>query len=236
MPSDYIVFGNGIFLSATGSKAAISSDGINWTTFDTVNSIDGERITFGGGYFWKTNTSSSEGLLAYSSDGINWTRVTLTYSGPYYGAAYGDDKFITIKDNSDKAVCFTTGNDCYTLSNNPNTNDTIYSDIGISSELTITSVNTNSITLNDNNTYLYTPAGNKTIGTPISQVHPDWLFNINALGVKFGNISIADNSSNCQLTTNLVTSVSSESTNDQYPSAKLFYDTCGDIQSLINPL
>lgn len=34
----------------------------------------------------------------------------------------------------------------------------------------------------------------------------------------------------------VVTSVSSASTNSQVPSAKLFYDTCGDIESLINAL
>lgn len=39
-----------------------------------------------------------------------------------------------------------------------------------------------------------------------------------------------------QTTTNLVTSVSSSSTDAQYPSAKLFYDTCGDIETLINAL
>jgi hypothetical protein len=39
-----------------------------------------------------------------------------------------------------------------------------------------------------------------------------------------------------QLVSNLVTSVSSASTNSQYPSAKLFYDTCGDIETLINAL
>lgn len=41
---------------------------------------------------------------------------------------------------------------------------------------------------------------------------------------------------NMQTTTNLVTSVSSSSTNSQYPSAKLFYDTCGNIETLINNL
>lgn len=41
---------------------------------------------------------------------------------------------------------------------------------------------------------------------------------------------------NMQVTTNLVTSVSSASTDLQYPSAKLFYDTCGDIETLINAL
>lgn len=42
--------------------------------------------------------------------------------------------------------------------------------------------------------------------------------------------------SNMQTTTNLVTSVSGSSTDSQYPSAKLFYDTCGDIETLINAL
>ncbi len=39
-----------------------------------------------------------------------------------------------------------------------------------------------------------------------------------------------------QDTSNLVTSVSASSTDAQYPSAKLFYDTCGDIETLINAL
>ena len=41
---------------------------------------------------------------------------------------------------------------------------------------------------------------------------------------------------NMQTTTNLVTSVSSSSTDSQYPSAKLFYDTCGDIETAINTI
>lgn len=39
-----------------------------------------------------------------------------------------------------------------------------------------------------------------------------------------------------QTTGSLVTSVSSSSTDEEYPSAKLFYDTCGDIETLINAL
>lgn len=39
-----------------------------------------------------------------------------------------------------------------------------------------------------------------------------------------------------QTTSNLVTSVSASSTDAEYPSAKLFYDTCGDIETLINAL
>lgn len=39
-----------------------------------------------------------------------------------------------------------------------------------------------------------------------------------------------------ELSANIVTSSSSADTDDQMPSAKLFYDTCGDIESLINAL
>ena len=45
---------------------------------------------------------------------------------------------------------------------------------------------------------------------------------------------IDNKTDNMQTTSNLVTSVSSASTDAQYPSAKLFYDTCGDIETLIN--
>ena len=41
---------------------------------------------------------------------------------------------------------------------------------------------------------------------------------------------------NMQTTTNLVTSVSSASTDTQYPSAKLLYDTIGNIESLLNDI
>ena len=44
------------------------------------------------------------------------------------------------------------------------------------------------------------------------------------------------NAENKQDKSNLVTSVSSSSTDSQYPSAKLFYDTCWDIETLINAL
>lgn len=39
-----------------------------------------------------------------------------------------------------------------------------------------------------------------------------------------------------QTTSNLVTSVSGSSTNSQYPSAKLFYDTIGNVETILNTL
>lgn len=50
------------------------------------------------------------------------------------------------------------------------------------------------------------------------------------------NANLANALSGKQDVSNLVTSVSSSSTDSQYPSAKLFYDTCWDIETLINAL
>lgn len=41
---------------------------------------------------------------------------------------------------------------------------------------------------------------------------------------------------NGEISANIVTSVDGSSTDTEIPSAKLFYDTCGDIESLINAL
>lgn len=43
-------------------------------------------------------------------------------------------------------------------------------------------------------------------------------------------------STNYQLKSNLVTSISSSSTDTQYPSAKCVYDLLGDVETLINAL
>lgn len=51
-----------------------------------------------------------------------------------------------------------------------------------------------------------------------------------------GSYADLTGTSGVQVTSNLVTSVSSSSTDTQYPSAKLFYDTVGDIETLINAL
>lgn len=52
----------------------------------------------------------------------------------------------------------------------------------------------------------------------------------------YSDLSGTPSLSGYQTTANLVTSVDSSSTDSQYPSAKLFYDTVGDIETLINAL
>lgn len=61
-------------------------------------------------------------------------------------------------------------------------------------------------------------------------------FTTNQSGDVTINLDAGGSGEGYQLVSNLVTSVSSSSTDSQYPSAKLFYDTCGDIETLINAL
>lgn len=56
------------------------------------------------------------------------------------------------------------------------------------------------------------------------------------LDLTTGLIPDARLSSNVQTTSNLVTSVSSASTDTQYPSAKLFYDTVGNIEATLDAI
>ena len=67
----------------------------------------------------------------------------------------------------------------------------------------------------------------------ISSITIDQTYNSSSANAQSG-VAIAG--AGFQTTSNLVTSVSSSSTDSQYPSAKLFYDTCGDIETLINAL
>lgn len=52
----------------------------------------------------------------------------------------------------------------------------------------------------------------------------------------YSDLSGTPDLSGYQTTSNLVTSVSSSSTDSQYPSAKLFYDTVGDVETLLQGL
>ena len=121
---------------------------------------------------------------------------------------------------------------------------------------TVTSVNN---TTPDSN-------GNVTLSIPAAQVNSDWNANSGVAQIlnkpTLGTMA-AENASNYtpssglatvatsgiysdltgkpdlsvyQTTANLVTSVSSSSTDSQYPSAKCMYDLIGDVETLINAL
>lgn len=223
--------GNVFIVTTSTDQYFYSTDGINWTKktqpFGSFVSAATRTLTAGDGVFI---ASLSDTTIVYSSDGLNWSHTTDTYSRPISfcnGYFYLGVKRIQFEQGS-----------VYTLSTTPETTDTVYSAPNTASALTITSVGTGTITLSDNNTYTYTQSGDEVTYQSIGEAHPTWLCNINGVGVKVGTTMIADNTDTSTLQTkaNLVTSVDSSSTDTQYPSAKLFYDTVGDIETALNTI
>lgn len=206
-------------------------------------------------WFWLKYTKTGNSFVfEYSINGIDWNTVgskTYSFTIDTISSIYLTGNIMTSSGILyDLNECYVKIGDsvywqpevsqsqCYTLEATPTTASTVYSEPNTSSALTVTSVGTGTITLSDNNTYTYTSSGDVTTYQTIGDAYPNYLANINGVGVKIGNTLIADNTdtSTLQTTSNLVTSVSSSSTDMQYPSAKLFYDTCGDIETLINAL
>ena len=166
----------------------------------------------------------------YTNDTIDWTSSTMSESGSWSDGAYGNDTFMLVTSNSDTVLCYTKDFDTvYTLDEPATTTSVVYSAPDIETQLRITSSTSTTFTLSTGIVYQYNPTGNTTTSQSIATDHPDWLCFIDNEGVKLGTTVIADR-------TSIATSVDSSSTNADAVGAKLFYDTCGDIETLINAL
>lgn len=238
-----LVYGNGTYIVTDRDRTKAirySTDGgSTWYLANTPDvssySYAWQAATFGNGKFVAYCFSTDLG--AYSVDGINWTGFTLQKTGWWYAAAYGNGKYVSVAlDINYTSITTLSQGSVYTFSETPETTDTVYSTPNTASALTITSVGTGTITLSDSNTYTYTQSGDEVTYQSIGEAHPTWLCNINGVGVKVGTTVVADNTDTSTLQTkaNLVTSVDSSSTDSQYPSAKLFYDTVGDIETALH--
>lgn len=254
-----IAFGNGLFVIPkyrNTYEVLYSTDGINWSTADSATNSYWARCTFGGGVFVAVD---NEGNCNYSRDGIHWFNSTINTSGNVFCLAYFADRFIfpSYQSATIEKSSFTSTSQ-YTLDASPTTSSDLYSAVETPSALTITSVGTGYISLSDGYDYYYNSDGNQFTYRSIGDIHPDWLCYILGDSLKLGTTTIANYSTSAswgnitgtlsdqtdlnaalsgkQDVSNLVTSVSSSSTDSQYPSAKLFYDTCGDIETLINAL
>lgn len=138
------------------------------------------------------------------------------------GVAYYPIVFIdpTTSKNVSTIAVYTTANKTVTLTRDPlvTTSEPIYF------RMCLIPLNATLATVEGLATGQYVPSASNAYYT---KAEADVL-----LGAKADSSSL----SSYQLISNLVTSVSSSSTDSQYPSAKLFYDTCGDIETLINAL
>lgn len=185
-----------------GNKAVYSSDsGATWSeaTISSTNTYG--KVHAAGDKFVVMGTN----CVAYSYDMINWLEFALptTHTDFSYtaGSAFAatDNGFVIIPacpnaPTGEPSTPFVTYANCFTTETSPTTASTVYSAPGTVSLKTITSVGTGTITLSDNNNY--TLDGQiKSVSSSIGDVHPDYLCNINGVGVKIGNTVVAEKNS-----------------------------------------
>lgn len=191
-------YGNGVFVAvATGTSGiggtnayAYSLDnGVTWNSGTLPYNAVWTSIAYGNGCFMAV--ASNINYTVYSEDGIHWNSIALTSSN-WSKIEFGGNNFVVIASNSTSAVYLKNINKkVYTIEANPTTSSILYSEPEIQSELTISSVGTEEIILSDEDTYYYNQTGNTQTYQSIGAVHPDWLCNINSVGVKIGNTIVA---------------------------------------------
>jgi hypothetical protein len=187
----YDMISDGTKLIATCFKKTIySTDGVTWN--------DGGTILGGGNSDYKTLINCN-GTFVYvcndkgygmSTDGINWVNISNTsITDMSKGVLYNSTTGKIISGNYTG-----TFNSVYTTDQTPTTESTVYSAPDVTSALTITSVDTGTITLSDNNTYAYSPSGNVITYQTIGEAYPNYVCNIDNVGVKIGTTDIANKS------------------------------------------
>lgn len=158
-----IAYGNGKFVVVSGGllKTLVSDDGINWEFGITNISATGwGGLSYGDGRF--VMSLYYQKYAAYSFDGSNWFLEVTPKVGGWNASAYGNGRFvITSKVTKDSAcLIFTNGKSYFTSVENPTIDSIVYSAPNTPSSLTITSIGTGTITLDDKNVYTYNPSGN----------------------------------------------------------------------------
>ena len=201
----YIHYGNGKFIISEYSKTTYvySEDGINWTS-NTLSIANVEHLgsmTFGDGIFIAFDKNNSKYI--YSKDGINWiskdSSLTYDYS-PYI--CYGNGKFVSIDGTlkSTKAAYIPVTSQelsVYTSKEKPTIDSLVYSNPNVESELTITNVGENNITLSDNNVYVRNPSGDTSTSEPSEPDEPsnedvDYPLEAVALNDTVANYNVGD--------------------------------------------
>ena len=186
-------YGNGKFLAtyriqASGNIKHIlsSSDGLNWID-EIVDDNGGTGLLFFNGYFL-----SSSG---YTVDGINWFNYggSMTYN--YVSVAASNSKLFLCGNATPQSYFIRASSlpqdlEGFYFEGTPNVGDAVYAAPGVLSSLTITAINSSTITLS--NSHDYRQSGTAAKYSTVADVHPDWLCNIENVGVKFGNKLIAD--------------------------------------------
>lgn len=214
--------GAGIWLATENNgylTLSLSSNGTNWDICDHVSTY---LLDLGTVYYIKAGYDGTQYYLqAKKETDSNYTNIyTLTSSVKVYDAF--TESYIGVRDNTASGNGFFYGdvyldnmslsinnivvwtpyanNKVYTDTLTPTTSSVVYSEPNVVSALTITATSSDSITLSNTDVYSYTPSGNQTTYQTIGDAYPTWICNINGVGVKVGNILIADNTNLTSIT------------------------------------
>lgn len=192
-----ITYGNSKFVAISKGKTCYSnSENITtaWTVLNIGHTGPKVSITFGNDRFIMIDSGSQ--TYHQSSDGVEWESKLLPSPGDRgYAIAYGNNTFIVPTNNyGGRAYVLTSTHlNAYTTTVTPTTSDTVYSAPETESQLTITSVGDNSITLSDSQTYNRNAAGDVQTSKSIGEVHPDYLSVItDTKKIMLGEVTVAN--------------------------------------------
>jgi hypothetical protein len=190
-----LAYGNNKFLctyvisgTSIGNKnhILISSDGLNWVN-SIVDKNVGDSLLFFNGYF----LTDSE----YTVDGINWFRYGGSPTLSIHSYAASNTKLLFCGLSSDDAKYVNATSLPYDLAGfyfegAPRVGASVYSAPGVYDDEVIAEIDDETIILSNGS--CYEQSDNVVVSKTVADVHPDWLCNIENVGVKFGNKLIAD--------------------------------------------
>ncbi len=108
-----VAYGNGDFVAVaySGTDAAYSTDGQNWTAETLPASANWSSVAYGNGVFVAVASQNISGtdVAAYSTDGQSWTTVTLPSTNNWNSITYGDGVFVAVGANTDDVAYSTNG-------------------------------------------------------------------------------------------------------------------------------
>lgn len=201
---DYFIVGT----VASGSGTNYKPDGSSYTIGVASTTVE---------------TSPVDTDDVYYYDGTNWSLQINTQKTVSFGNVAGDPY-----DNSDLAAALNAKQDELTEGTGIDITNNTISNSGVRSVATGSTNGTISVNTNG------TSADVAVRGLGSAAFTPTTNYATAAQGEKADTAVQPEDITNMQTTTNLVTSVSAQSTDAQYPSAKLFYDTIGTLESALN--
>ena len=191
-----ITYGNGMFVILEYNKVIYSSDGIAWNSYSLPVSRTWTDLIFADEKFLAISNNYDTAI--YSANGINWQQTIMPSSSYWSNLIYADGKFLTSGSSSGLLAFSMSVFQCFTKEEIPTSSSIVYSKVNIPSGYSISSVGSNSITLSDGNVYNYLASGNQYTYETIGNAYPDWLCNIEGVGVKIGNTIIANNTTSAE--------------------------------------